>query len=120
MSPGKCAIALANPLSFENRFNASSVPRTAGRGKKSEQCKLFVSLAKHFFFLQTDQIQTRMLYVSVAESAFVPCEFADGKCVSFFSQIRPSDGGYGFTLEERNRVPIIKSVEKGSPAEVGK
>lgn len=35
-----------------------------------------------------------------------------------FPQIRPSDGGYGFTLEERNRVPIIKSVEKGSPAEV--
>ncbi|KAJ4923067.1 hypothetical protein JOQ06_027803, partial [Pogonophryne albipinna] len=31
--------------------------------------------------------------------------------------IRPTDGGYGFTLEERNRVPIIKSVEKGSPAE---
>ncbi|CAG00668.1 unnamed protein product [Tetraodon nigroviridis] len=31
--------------------------------------------------------------------------------------IRPSDRGYGFTLEERNRVPIIKSVEKGSPAE---
>lgn len=34
-------------------------------------------------------------------------------------QIRPSDGGYGFTLEDRNRVPIIKSVEKGSYAEVG-
>ncbi|KAL3041059.1 hypothetical protein OYC64_011942 [Pagothenia borchgrevinki] len=32
--------------------------------------------------------------------------------------IRPTDGGYGFTLEERNRVPIIKSVEKGSPAEM--
>ncbi|XP_075906396.1 phosphatidylinositol 3,4,5-trisphosphate-dependent Rac exchanger 2 protein [Nelusetta ayraudi] len=32
--------------------------------------------------------------------------------------IRPSDGGYGFTLEEKNRVPIIKSVEKGSPAEM--
>uniref|UniRef100_A0A674MPX1 Phosphatidylinositol 3,4,5-trisphosphate-dependent Rac exchanger 2 protein n=1 Tax=Takifugu rubripes TaxID=31033 RepID=A0A674MPX1_TAKRU len=32
--------------------------------------------------------------------------------------IRPCDGGYGFTLEERNRVPIIKSVEKGSPAEM--
>ncbi|XP_061777835.1 phosphatidylinositol 3,4,5-trisphosphate-dependent Rac exchanger 2 protein isoform X2 [Nerophis ophidion] len=32
--------------------------------------------------------------------------------------IRPSDGGYGFTLEERNKVPIIKSVEKGSPAEM--
>uniref|UniRef100_A0A7N6AAT9 Phosphatidylinositol 3,4,5-trisphosphate-dependent Rac exchanger 2 protein n=1 Tax=Anabas testudineus TaxID=64144 RepID=A0A7N6AAT9_ANATE len=32
--------------------------------------------------------------------------------------IRPSDGGYGFSLEERNRVPIIKSVEKGSPAEM--
>uniref|UniRef100_A0A8C5B6Z8 Phosphatidylinositol-3,4,5-trisphosphate dependent Rac exchange factor 2 n=1 Tax=Gadus morhua TaxID=8049 RepID=A0A8C5B6Z8_GADMO len=32
--------------------------------------------------------------------------------------IRPSDGGYGFTLEERNRVPIIKAVEKGSPAEM--
>lgn len=33
-------------------------------------------------------------------------------------QIRPSGEGYGFTLEERNRVPILKSVEKGSPAEV--
>ncbi|KAF5903572.1 phosphatidylinositol 3,4,5-trisphosphate-dependent Rac exchanger 2 protein, partial [Clarias magur] len=32
--------------------------------------------------------------------------------------IRPSDGGYGFTLEDRNRVPIIKSVEKGSHAEM--
>nr|XP_020455651.1 phosphatidylinositol 3,4,5-trisphosphate-dependent Rac exchanger 2 protein [Monopterus albus] len=32
--------------------------------------------------------------------------------------IRPSDGGYGFILEERNKVPIIKSVEKGSPAEM--
>uniref|UniRef100_A0A4W6DXA6 Phosphatidylinositol-3,4,5-trisphosphate dependent Rac exchange factor 2 n=1 Tax=Lates calcarifer TaxID=8187 RepID=A0A4W6DXA6_LATCA len=32
--------------------------------------------------------------------------------------ILPSDGGFGFTLEERNRVPIIKSVEKGSPAEM--
>uniref|UniRef100_A0A8C9RWE7 Phosphatidylinositol 3,4,5-trisphosphate-dependent Rac exchanger 2 protein n=1 Tax=Scleropages formosus TaxID=113540 RepID=A0A8C9RWE7_SCLFO len=29
-----------------------------------------------------------------------------------------SDGGYGFTLEERNRVPIVKSVEKGSGAEM--
>lgn len=42
-------------------------------------------------------------------------DFADVKHVF---QIRPSDGGYGFTLEEKNRVPIIKSVEKGSPAEV--
>lgn len=32
--------------------------------------------------------------------------------------IRPSEGGYGFTLEERNRVPIIKSVERGSAAEM--
>uniref|UniRef100_A0A8C7FDC9 Phosphatidylinositol-3,4,5-trisphosphate dependent Rac exchange factor 2 n=1 Tax=Oncorhynchus kisutch TaxID=8019 RepID=A0A8C7FDC9_ONCKI len=32
--------------------------------------------------------------------------------------IRPSEGGYGFSLEDRNRVPIIKSVEKGSHAEV--
>uniref|UniRef100_A0A8C5HT08 Phosphatidylinositol 3,4,5-trisphosphate-dependent Rac exchanger 2 protein n=1 Tax=Gouania willdenowi TaxID=441366 RepID=A0A8C5HT08_GOUWI len=32
--------------------------------------------------------------------------------------IRPSTRGYGFNLEERNRVPIIKSVEKGSPAEM--
>uniref|UniRef100_A0A3Q2QU97 Phosphatidylinositol 3,4,5-trisphosphate-dependent Rac exchanger 2 protein n=1 Tax=Fundulus heteroclitus TaxID=8078 RepID=A0A3Q2QU97_FUNHE len=32
--------------------------------------------------------------------------------------IRPSDGNYGFTLEERNRVPIIKCVEKGSAAEM--
>lgn len=36
-----------------------------------------------------------------------------------FIQIRPGEGGYGFTLEEKNRVPIIKFVEKGSPAEVG-
>lgn len=36
-----------------------------------------------------------------------------------FTQVRPGEGGYGFTLEEKNRVPIIKSVEKGSPAEVG-
>uniref|UniRef100_A0A673MP60 Phosphatidylinositol 3,4,5-trisphosphate-dependent Rac exchanger 2 protein n=1 Tax=Sinocyclocheilus rhinocerous TaxID=307959 RepID=A0A673MP60_9TELE len=32
--------------------------------------------------------------------------------------IKPSEGGYGFTLEDRNRVPIVKSVEKGSPAEM--
>ncbi|KAM8882523.1 phosphatidylinositol 3,4,5-trisphosphate-dependent Rac exchanger 2 protein isoform 1-T1 [Synchiropus picturatus] len=32
--------------------------------------------------------------------------------------IRPCDGGYGFSLEERNRVPIIKAVERGSPAEM--
>ncbi|XP_043922200.1 phosphatidylinositol 3,4,5-trisphosphate-dependent Rac exchanger 2 protein [Protopterus annectens] len=32
--------------------------------------------------------------------------------------IQPSDGGYGFTLEERNKVPIVKSVEKGSYAEM--
>ncbi|XP_034097207.1 phosphatidylinositol 3,4,5-trisphosphate-dependent Rac exchanger 2 protein, partial [Gymnodraco acuticeps] len=29
--------------------------------------------------------------------------------------IRPTDGGYGFTLEERNRVPIIKWGRRGSP-----
>ncbi|MBN3309670.1 PREX2 protein, partial [Amia calva] len=32
--------------------------------------------------------------------------------------IKPSDGGYGFSLEDRNRVPIVKSVEKGSYAEM--
>ncbi|XP_072555665.1 phosphatidylinositol 3,4,5-trisphosphate-dependent Rac exchanger 2 protein isoform X1 [Paramormyrops kingsleyae] len=32
--------------------------------------------------------------------------------------IRPSDTGYGFTLEDRNQVPIVKSVEKGSSAEM--
>ncbi|XP_066534041.1 phosphatidylinositol 3,4,5-trisphosphate-dependent Rac exchanger 2 protein [Hoplias malabaricus] len=32
--------------------------------------------------------------------------------------IRPGEGGYGFTLEDRNRVPIIRSVEKGSHAEM--
>ncbi|KAG2458177.1 PREX2 protein, partial [Polypterus senegalus] len=32
--------------------------------------------------------------------------------------IKPSEGGYGFYLEERNRVPIVKSVEKGSYAEM--
>lgn len=49
----------------------------------------------------------------------VSAGFADGDMCCIFTQIRPSDGGYGFTLEEKNRVPIIKSVEKGSPAEVG-
>uniref|UniRef100_A0A8C2D5H7 Phosphatidylinositol-3,4,5-trisphosphate-dependent Rac exchange factor 2 n=1 Tax=Cyprinus carpio TaxID=7962 RepID=A0A8C2D5H7_CYPCA len=32
--------------------------------------------------------------------------------------IKPNEGGYGFTLEDRNRVPIVKSVEKGSHAEM--
>uniref|UniRef100_A0A6Q2X357 Phosphatidylinositol 3,4,5-trisphosphate-dependent Rac exchanger 2 protein n=1 Tax=Esox lucius TaxID=8010 RepID=A0A6Q2X357_ESOLU len=32
--------------------------------------------------------------------------------------IRQSEGGCGFTLEDRNRVPIIKTVEKGSHAEM--
>ncbi|XP_006633961.2 phosphatidylinositol 3,4,5-trisphosphate-dependent Rac exchanger 2 protein [Lepisosteus oculatus] len=32
--------------------------------------------------------------------------------------IKPSGGGYGFSLEDRNRVPIVKSVEKGSYAEM--
>uniref|UniRef100_A0A8C1V4N9 Phosphatidylinositol 3,4,5-trisphosphate-dependent Rac exchanger 2 protein n=1 Tax=Cyprinus carpio TaxID=7962 RepID=A0A8C1V4N9_CYPCA len=32
--------------------------------------------------------------------------------------IKPSEGGYGFTLEDRNRVLIVKSVEKGSHAEM--
>ncbi|XP_056306227.1 phosphatidylinositol 3,4,5-trisphosphate-dependent Rac exchanger 2 protein [Danio aesculapii] len=32
--------------------------------------------------------------------------------------IKPSEGGYGFTLEDRNRVPIVKTVEKGSHAEM--
>uniref|UniRef100_A0A673Y0G7 Phosphatidylinositol 3,4,5-trisphosphate-dependent Rac exchanger 2 protein n=1 Tax=Salmo trutta TaxID=8032 RepID=A0A673Y0G7_SALTR len=32
--------------------------------------------------------------------------------------IRPSEGGLGFQPEDRNRVPIIKSVEKGSHAEM--
>uniref|UniRef100_A0AAY5EN72 Phosphatidylinositol-3,4,5-trisphosphate-dependent Rac exchange factor 2 n=1 Tax=Electrophorus electricus TaxID=8005 RepID=A0AAY5EN72_ELEEL len=31
--------------------------------------------------------------------------------------IMPGDDGYGFTLEDRNRVPIVKSVKKGSNAE---
>ncbi|XP_059838423.1 phosphatidylinositol 3,4,5-trisphosphate-dependent Rac exchanger 2 protein [Hypanus sabinus] len=32
--------------------------------------------------------------------------------------IKAQDGSYGFTLEERNKVPIVKSVEKGSYAEM--
>ncbi|KAL1006309.1 hypothetical protein UPYG_G00070610 [Umbra pygmaea] len=32
--------------------------------------------------------------------------------------IRQSEGGYGFTLEDRNRVPIIRTVERGSHAEM--
>nr|XP_014343831.1 PREDICTED: phosphatidylinositol 3,4,5-trisphosphate-dependent Rac exchanger 2 protein [Latimeria chalumnae] len=32
--------------------------------------------------------------------------------------IKPSEGSYGFVLEERNKVPIVKSVEKGSYAEM--
>lgn len=53
---------------------------------------------------------------SVAAAASAASLKMSPTCLS--SQIRPCDGGYGFTLEERNRVPIIKSVEKGSPAEV--
>lgn len=37
--------------------------------------------------------------------------------VSFF-QIRLSDGTYGFGLEDKNKAPIVKTVEKGSNAEV--
>ncbi|XP_067836414.1 phosphatidylinositol 3,4,5-trisphosphate-dependent Rac exchanger 2 protein isoform X2 [Heptranchias perlo] len=32
--------------------------------------------------------------------------------------IKAQDGSYGFTLEERNKVPIVKLVEKGSYAEM--
>ncbi|MGH0159338.1 UNVERIFIED_CONTAM: hypothetical protein FKN15_064277 [Acipenser sinensis] len=32
--------------------------------------------------------------------------------------IKHSEGGYGFSLEDRNTVPIVKSVEKGSYAEM--
>lgn len=33
-------------------------------------------------------------------------------------QIKSNEGTYGFGLEDRNKVPIIKVVEKGSNAEV--
>lgn len=78
-----------------------------------------------FVFLQRASRQKCVCYRSLivsssAVSVFVlgllAWDFADARHVVF--QIRPSDGGYGFTLEERNRVPIIKFVEKGSPAEV--
>lgn len=36
----------------------------------------------------------------------------------FFFQIRSSDGTYGFGLEDKNKAPIVKIVEKCSNAEV--
>lgn len=33
-------------------------------------------------------------------------------------QIKSNEGTYGFGLEDKNKVPIIKVVEKGSNAEV--
>lgn len=77
-----------------------------------------------FFFLQRI-LQKCVCYLSLTVSSsgvsvfvlgLLAWDFADARHVVF--QIRPSDGGYGFTLEERNRVPIVKFVEKGSPAEV--
>lgn len=78
---------------------------------------------------RSDQILTCMLSVCSSISFWCVCvclysvkaSAGWGLCwleMCCFVQIRPSDGGYGFTLEEKNRVPIIKSVEKGSPAEV--
>ncbi|XP_029447296.1 phosphatidylinositol 3,4,5-trisphosphate-dependent Rac exchanger 2 protein [Rhinatrema bivittatum] len=32
--------------------------------------------------------------------------------------IKPTDGSYGFALEDRNKVPIVKFLEKGSSAEL--
>lgn len=59
------------------------------------------------------------LLLSVCSTSSLCCVFENVSAQTrLSSQIRPCDGGYGFTLEERNRVPIIKSVEKGSPAEV--
>lgn len=37
---------------------------------------------------------------------------------SFIFQIKSNEGTYGFGLEDKNKVPIIKVVEKGSNAEV--
>lgn len=36
----------------------------------------------------------------------------------FIFQIKSNEGSYGFGLEDKNKVPIIKVVEKGSNAEV--
>lgn len=37
---------------------------------------------------------------------------------NFIFQIKSNEGTYGFGLEDKNKVPIIKVVEKGSNAEV--
>lgn len=36
----------------------------------------------------------------------------------YIFQIKSTEGSYGFGLEDKNKVPIIKTVEKGSNAEV--
>lgn len=37
---------------------------------------------------------------------------------NFIFQVKSNEGTYGFGLEDKNKVPIIKVVEKGSNAEV--
>lgn len=39
------------------------------------------------------------------------------KCVSCF-QIPPQEDDYGFDLEEKNKAVVVKSVQRGSLAEV--
>lgn len=102
---------------------------TAARGKSHNTAKspfytsvsiLFRGVSKYYYSLSvcTSICLWCVCVFVLCESVLVCCLgiLLMGGCVVF--QIRPSDGGFGFTLEERNRVPIIKSVEKGSPAEV--
>lgn len=117
------------PQPRTNRKNSVSLGSTQlWEGKDITLQKSILYLSKHSF-RRSDQILTWVLSVCSSISFWCACvclcsvkmSAGLGFCwweTCCFPQIRPSDGGYGFTLEERNRVPIIKSVEKGSPAEV--
>uniref|UniRef100_A0A8C4DKJ3 Phosphatidylinositol 3,4,5-trisphosphate-dependent Rac exchanger 2 protein n=1 Tax=Dicentrarchus labrax TaxID=13489 RepID=A0A8C4DKJ3_DICLA len=72
-----------------------------------------------FFADEEMEANTTMAAICLYQCLLLVCVFVlcENGLVCWLG-ILPSDGGYGFTLEERNRVPIIKSVEKGSPAEM--
>lgn len=48
--------------------------------------------------------------------SFHSCFVNNGNVFAF--QIKSNEGSYGFGLEDKNKVPIIKLVERGSNAEV--
>lgn len=126
MSPGKCAVMTPDePVDparclvrertcFYARSNLKSCSdtRTAARRKRHNHANSFCPSLSILFRYHVPLLPSQLLCLACLLRSWVMC------CM--FTQIRPGEGNYGFTLEEKNRVPIIKSVEKGSPAEVGK